>query len=102
MGETDTETEPAAEDTPPAPAPTGAEMVAAWKARDRGAELKALAADPAAVAAMRRRLVSLGITPAANPFDGSQTAQAPAAPRGAPKETPGSDWRKWLPKGFKS
>ena len=80
MGDTDTETEPAAEE-PPAPAPTASEVVAAWKARDRGAELKALAADSKAVAAMRRRLVSLGIAPASNPFDGSQTLEAPAGPR---------------------
>ncbi len=98
----DTDTEPAAEDPPPAPAPTAAELVAAWKARDRGAELKKLAADPAAVGAMRRRLVFLGITPAPNPFDGSQGVEAPAASRKARKGMPGADWRKWLPKGFKS
>ncbi len=100
MGETDTE--PAAEETPPAPAPTALELLEEWKARDRGAELEKLAADPKAVAAMRRRLASLGITPATNPFDGSQVLETPAAPRKAPKKTPGSDWRKWLGKGSKS
>lgn len=79
MGETDTE--PATEEPSPASPATTADIVAAWKARDRGAELKALAADPAAVAAMRRRLVSLGIQPAPNPFDGSQAIEAPAGPR---------------------
>ena len=93
MGE-DTPT-PATEEPSPAVAPTGAELAAAWKARDRGAELKALAADPAAVAAMRRRLVSLGITPATNPFDGSQAVEAPAGRRKpSKKRRPGFSFRK--------
>ena len=42
--------------------------IAAWKKRDRAAELAELAGDADAVAAMRKQLARLGVKAALNPF----------------------------------
>lgn len=94
----DAETEPAAEESPPAPAPADVarEQWATWQARDRRAELEDLAADPEAVAAARRRLQSMGVQPAPNPF-----GTPPAPEKSAAAAGDSFDWRQYLPKGRK-
>lgn len=68
--------------------------IAAWKKRDRAAELAELADDADAVAGMRKRLARLGVKAARNPFGPAPEPSPSSGP------VPGTfyDWQRFIPR----